>query len=854
MKSIKFLSITLLLGILFAGCTKLKYDDVSFVETATDPAKLSALFDITQDNTGMVTIYPNGEGVAYFNVYFGDGTAAPVKIMPGASVQRKYAEGLYDVRIVGVGVTGKTAEATQKLTVSFKAPEKLEVTATVDAASAFKINVSATALYETLFKVYWGDVANEVPVSFLEGVTVSHTYAKSGDYVMKVVALSGGVATTTFTKTITIKVPILLPLDFETVGQTYAFNNFGGGDVAVIDNPKSITGNTSAKVGRMIKNAGEVYGGSLITLSSPIDFSANKFMRLKVFSPRVGAKVLLKVENSGNGGINFEKEVATTVANQWEDLVFDYNAINTSNSYNNVVLIFDLGTAGNGTANFTFYFDDLRQASTIEELVLPLTFESAELKYNFVNFGGGDASVVANPYSNASNASTKVGKMVKNAGEVWGGSLISLAKSIDFSANKIMRMKVYSPRVGAKVLLKVENSGNGGINFEKEAATTVANQWEDLAFDFSAINTSNTYQNVVLIFELGTVGNGSSNFTFYFDDIRQAGALPTIKQINLPVDFDAPGFNYEVTDFGNNNTVDGNDPVNSGNKVKVTTKPNGAETWAGTTIGTPAGFSSAIPFSAVATQMTMRIYSPAKGIPVRLKVEDNNDPTKSVETEVKTTVANAWETLTFDFSNQAAGTAAINFTYKYNKASVFFDFGTAGSGKVFYWDDVKCSTINATVPTLGLPLTFESTSLNYAFTDFNGGNVTVVANPNAAGINLSSKVAKMVKGPGEVYGGSYITLDKPIDFSAGKTVKVKVYSPRVGAKLLFKVENLNDGGINFEKEVLTTKAGAWEELTFDYSTINTTKSYQKVVVIFDLGTVGDGSSNFTFYFDDITLN
>jgi hypothetical protein len=309
-----------------------------------------------------------------------------------------------------------------------------------------------------------------------------------------------------------------------------------------------------------------------------------------------------------------------------------------------------------------------------------------------------------------------------------------------------------------------------------------------------------------------------------------------------------------VTDFGNNNTVDGNDPVNSGNKVKVTTKPNGAETWAGTTIGTPAGFSSVIPFSAAATQMTMRVYSPAKGIPVRLKVEDRNDPTKSVETEVKTTLANAWETLTFDFSNQAPGTAAISFAYKYDKASVFFDFGSVGNGKVFYWDDVKHSTSNATVPTLGLPLTFESTSLNYAFTNFNGGNVTVVANPNASGINLSGKVAKMVKGAGEVWGGSFITLDKPIDFSAGKTVKVKVFSPRVGAKLLLKVENLTDGGISFEKEVLTTKAGAWEELTFDYSAINTTKTYQKVVVIFDLGTVGDGSANFTFYFDDITLN
>ena len=85
-------------------------------------------------------------------------------------------------------------------------------------------------------------------------------------------------------------------------------------------------------------------------------------------------------------------------------------------------------------------------------------------------------------------------------------------------------------------------------------------------------------------------------------------------------------------------------------------------------------------------------------------------------------------------------------------------------------------------------------------------------------------------------------------------MKVKVFSPRVGAKLLLKVENLTDGGISFEKEVLTTKAGAWEELTFDYSAINTAKTYQKVVVIFDLGTVGDGSANFTFYFDDITLN
>ena len=82
---------------------------------------------------------------------------------------------------------------------------------------------------------------------------------------------------------------------------------------------------------------------------------------------------------------------------------------------------------------------------------------------------------------------------------------------------------------------------------------------------------------------------------------------------------------------------------------------------------------------------------------------------------------------------------------------------------------------------------------------------------------------------------------------------MKVYSPRVGAKVLLKVENLTNGGISFEKEVATTTANAWELLTFDYSAIVTTNSYQKVVLIFDNGTMGDGSANFTFYFDDITL-
>ncbi|MBL0133134.1 MAG: hypothetical protein IPP79_03520 [Chitinophagaceae bacterium] len=692
MNSIKYILGFALLLAFTAGCNKVTNDDVSFIESATAPDKLTALFEISQDNTGNVTITPNGEGANSYEVYYGDGTVVPAKVESGKNTSHKYAEGVYNVKLVAYNVTGKSTETTQKLTVSFKAPENLEVTAVIDPTNNFKVNVSAKALYETFFKVYFGDVANEVPQSFLEGETISHVYTTTGAHTVRVVALSGGAATTEVTKTMTIVDPVLLPLNFESPTINYIFNDFDGGN----------------------------------------------------------------------------------------------------------------------------------------------------------------ATVVSNPQSNGINTSAKVGKMVKNPGQVWGGSWIGLSSSIDFSANKYFRMKVFSPRVGAKVLLKVENAANAAFNFEKEVATTVANAWEDLVFDYTAINTANTYEHIVLIFDLGTQGDGTANFTFLFDDIRLTNSLPSA-QINLPVTFDANGVNYTMTDFGNNQTVDGTDPLNNANKVKITTKANGAETWAGTTIGTSAGFASAIPVNTTTSQMSVRVYSPAAGLHIRLKIEDHLDPNKSVETEAITGASNTWETLIFDFINPAPGTAAINNGYTYDKASIFFDFGNAGTGKVFIWDDVKYLATNV-VNGIALPLDFESGSLTYTFNDFDGGNATVISNPQSSGINTSAKVGKMVKNAGQVWGGSWIGLTSPIDFSVKKTFKMKVFSPRAGAKVLLKVENQNDGGISYEKEVTTTTAGAWELLTFDFSAINTANSYQKVVLIFDLGTMGDGTANFTFLFDDITLN
>lgn len=57
------LTLSILLATL-AGCQKEKFEDVSFAPNGKAPDSLSVLFEITQDNTGLVTITPNGVGVA----------------------------------------------------------------------------------------------------------------------------------------------------------------------------------------------------------------------------------------------------------------------------------------------------------------------------------------------------------------------------------------------------------------------------------------------------------------------------------------------------------------------------------------------------------------------------------------------------------------------------------------------------------------------------------------------------------------------------------------------------------------------------------------------------------------------
>ena len=121
-------------------------------------------------------------------------------------------------------------------------------------------------------------------------------------------------------------------------------------------------------------------------------------------------------------------------------------------------------------------------------------------------------------------------------------------------------------------------------------------------------------------------------------------------------------------------------------------KPDGAATWSGTTMSMPDGLASAIPLQPQASKIYVHTYSPVAGLPIRLKAEDAQDPTHSVETDAFSTVANAWEILEFDFNNESIGTAVLNPDFTFNMLSIFFNFGTEGSEvgeQVYYFDNVS---------------------------------------------------------------------------------------------------------------------------------------------------------------------
>jgi hypothetical protein len=364
MKNIKLIfSIVLLLAVTISCSIPDGIDqDTSFLSSAAS-GNVAKVFDISTDNSGIVKITPTGEGVTSYTVKYGHGTgsASSAVVTPGGSTSHIYPEGSYTVTIVSSDIAGQQTMATYPLVVTYRAPENL----TIETSGEMK--VKASALYAKSFLVYYGDVANEVGKPMAIGQELpAHTYpATGGPFVLKVEALSGGVAKTAASKTL-----FDLPIDFEIADVDFfgTFDDWGQQQFATVDNPSKTGLNTSLKVGKYT-NGHAPWSGTYSPLNIPINFAYGKKIKILAYNPdpaNIGKKINVELEKviglPGDPANPYGATVKTafTTSGAWEELVFDFSTISsipTGAKFAQLVLRFN--DTQEGTQE-VFYVDNFR--------------------------------------------------------------------------------------------------------------------------------------------------------------------------------------------------------------------------------------------------------------------------------------------------------------------------------------------------------------------------------------------------------------------------------------------------------------------------------------------------------------
>jgi len=470
---------------------------------------------------------------------------------------------------------------------------------------------------------------------------------------------------------------------------------------------------------------------------------------------------------------------------------------------------------------------------------LPFNFEGDITTSDFVDFDGGTAMVMTNPDASGINTSANVARIVRDGGAIFGGSKIILEDNLDFSVLTKITMKVYTTApVGTTVKFKLEGPGGAA---DADAFTTVSGEWETLEWVFLGI--SNELNEAVFMFDFGNVGDGSTDSTFYFDDVEQvAGPTPPVPA-TLPIDFESGVISTDFLSYGGatlnvvpNPEMSG---INMSNTVAQVIK-DGGEFWAGSRLFLADNLDLSTFW-----QISMKVYTTAPvGTRIKLELEGTGG---RYNLDYLTTTSGEWETATWNFNGQ---------TNDFDKINFIFDFGNVGDGSAtstFLFDDVEQIT-GPTIPepeATTFPVDFEGSVVTTDFINEDGGITNVIPNPYVNANNPSATVGQFIRSGGAPWAKSKIVLNEFFqNMSIDGSFSMKVYTEApVGTLLKLKIES-TDAGFADERDMLTTVSGEWATYTWDF--INQDGPiYNVITLMFGYATPNNASENATFLFDDI---
>ncbi len=200
--------------------------------------------------------------------------------------------------------------------------------------------------------------------------------------------------------------------------------------------------------------------------------------------------------------------------------------------------------------------------------------------------------------------------------------------------------------------------------------------------------------------------------------------------------------------------------------------------------------------------------SPAK-MTMRLEAGDLR-----ISTSTFTTVQNGWGRVFFDYTDQDLTGVAVE------KVTWFFDEGNGDKARIFYVDDFR-QFEEAPEEQVVVLASFED-GTNLMTVSWLGGVADVQDNPDASGMNTSTRVIKLSKMEASSYGYTQANAligvevsNLTFDIANGQKFRLKVYNPNDSpAKMTMRLEY---GDTRNSVSAETTKTNEWEELIFDYS-------------------------------------
>ena len=828
----------------FVSCKEDFLEETDFGIVA--PSNVNATFNITQDNTGLVTITPTAVGAVKFDVDFGDGSEVATAIAAGKHAKHTFTEGTHSIGITAIGLGNLKTAASVELMVSFKAPQNLVVAITNSTTISRQIDVVATADYATSFDVTPGVDGAEVASANI-GETASYKYAAAGTYTITVTAKGGAIETTSMSQDFEVTA-LMQPVASATTPKdrpsssvisvysssyaAQAVTNFDGFPDWGQGGQGSSWAEFDLNGDKMLQYVNLSYQGNQF---DAVDLSGMEYVHMDVWTADMDKLELSIIQTA----IPQETPIVVDLTkDEWTSI--DIPLSSYTDLGQAVTAIDQLKYVGTPWATGSVFIDNVYFYKA-SEVKLPIRFNQEE---NFAGVGGASVELSTDPDDSSNNTAK-----VTNGGNDWETAeiMLDVPISITSGGDNKYSVRIYSPDANAHALMmKLEQSGDN--EFIELSQPFQGAGWNTVNFDFSTI-TAQAWPNP------GAAWDGNADFKKLVFFIDGGSATPGVYHLDdvalnsslygLPIYFNDAAIPFAgVGGASFEMSVDPDDATNNTGKLT-----NGGNDWE------TAELVMERPISIVSgadNSIFVDIYSPddaAHALMIKLEQSGANE---YIELSVPFQGA-GWNRVHFDLSTVTAQAwpnpgAEWDGNADFKKLVFFVDGGSATPG-VYHFDNIEKR------PAVGLPIDFSTT---IPFKGVGGAAFDFSTDPDDA-TNATGKVTN----GGNEWETAELILDTPISIVSGgsNVYSVKIYSPDADAhKLMIKLEQ---SGANEYIELSQDFRGAgWNTVTFDMSTVGAqawpnpgaewdgTADFKKLVFFID----GGGFTTGEFHLDDIKKN